>query len=314
MSKNVIICGRASKYLATQVADILGKSKAEFIDVEVTVFADKEFVPQITKSIRGKDVYVIQSTFQPYENLMEAIFLGDASMRASARSITLLSPYLCGGRQERKDKPRVPISAKAIARMIECEGHYNRIITMDLHADQIEGYFDIPVDNLYSSAILVPYLKNLNLSNLIIASPDSGGTKRANKYANLLGVEMVMCYKDRSKANEIKSMKLIGDVFGKDVVLVDDIWDTGNTLVTAANIMMEKGAKSVRAAVAHPVASGNAYNLIENSILLEIIVCNTIPLKEGERKRKITVLSTAELFADVIWRISTNESISSLFL
>ncbi len=314
MSKVVLIAGRASSYLATEIAGILGPKKADLINVDILTFSDKEFVPQITQSIRGKNVFIIQSTFEPVDNLIEAIFLGDAAMRGSAKSITFVNPYYGFGRQERKDKPRVPISAKVVAGMIEHEGHFNRVITMDLHADQIEGYFDIPVDNIYASAIFIPYIKSLNLPNLLIASPDTGGSKRANKYANWLDCEMVLCYKNREIANQVKTMTLIGDVRGKDVVLVDDIFDTGNTLIKASNLMIDNGARSVRGVITHPVMSGLSYEEIENSKFTEVVVCNTIPLQKGRPCSKIKVLTTANLFADVIWRISTNQSLSCLFL
>lgn len=315
MSKVVLLSGRATSYLAKEIAGILGPKKVELINVDVTVFSDKEFIPQISESIRGRNVFIIQSTFEPVENLFEAILLGDAAMRASSRTRTFINPYYGFGRQERKDKPRVPITAKVVAGMIENEGQFDRVITMDLHADQIEGYFNIPLDNLYASAIFVPYIESLNLPNLIVASPDTGGTKRVQKYLKLLDSEgMAMCYKNRISANKIDKMMLIGDVKNKNVVLVDDILDTGGTFVKASELIMEHGAKSVRGFITHPVMSGDSYELIENSKFTEIAFLNTVPLQKGRPSSKIKVLSTAKLFADVIERISRNESISSLFL
>ena len=263
------------------------------------------------ETVRGCDVFIIQSTFQPSDNLFELLLMIDAAKRASAKNITAVIPYFGFARQDRKDKPRVAIGAKLVSNLLVTAG-ITRIITMDLHADQIQGFFDMPVDHLYASSIFLPYLKGLNLPRLTMASPDMGGTKRANAYAKFLNCEMVICYKQRKKANVIESMTLIGDVEGKDIVLIDDIVDTAGTLTKAADLMMEKGASSVRAICTHPILSGKAYETIEKSKITELIVTDTIPLKSSSSK--IRVISVADLFADVLGKVHNFESISDHFL
>ncbi|WP_297703126.1 ribose-phosphate pyrophosphokinase [uncultured Eudoraea sp.] len=274
-------------------------------------FSDGEFQPSYEESIRGTRIFVIGSTNPSSENLMEMLLMLDAAKRASARHITAVIPYYGWARQDRKDKPRVPIAAKLIAKMLEAAGA-TRIVTMDLHADQIQGFFEKPVDHLFASTLFLPYLKGLNLDNLTIASPDMGGSKRAYAYSKALKSDVVICYKQRSKANVISHMELIGDVRDKNVVLVDDMVDTAGTLTKAADLMMERGAKSVRAITTHALLSGNAYEKIEKSQLLELIVTDSIPIKK--ESGKIRVLSCAELFADVMHRVHHNTSISSKFL
>jgi len=308
MTCNVqIFSGSASRYLASKIAKEYGKSLGNEI---VAKYSDGEFQPSFEETIRGSDVFIIQSTFAPSDNLMELLLMIDAAKRASAKQVVAVIPYYGFARQDRKDKPRVPIGAKLIANLLTAAG-VGRIITMDLHADQIQGFFDVPVDHMYASSIFVPYIKSLNLPNLIMASPDTGGTRRAGAYAKFLNCEMVICYKQRSKANEVGRMVLIGDVTGKDVVLVDDIIDTGGTITKAAKMMIEKGANSVRGCCTHPILSANAYKKIDESPFVEFIVSDTIPLKR--KSEKITVLSTAKLFADVIKRVSSHESISTHF-
>jgi ribose-phosphate pyrophosphokinase len=259
---------------------------------------------------RGSELFIIQSTFSPVDNLFELLLLIDAAKRASAHHIYAVIPYFGFARQDRKSKPRVAIGAKLVANLLSAAG-VDRVITMDLHSDQIQGFFDVPVDHLYASTIFVPYLSNLNLPNLIVASPDTGGTKRANAYAKFLNCDLVICYKQRVQPNKVGSMMLIGDVKGKDVVLLDDIIDTAGTISKAADLIMESGANSVRAMCTHPILSSNAIENIEKSSLIEVIVTDTIPLKQTSSK--ITVLSTADLFADVIHRNIRCESISTHF-
>jgi len=254
---------------------------------------------------------LVGSTNPSSENLMEMLLMLDAAKRASARHITAVMPYFGWARQDRKDKPRVPIAAKLVAKMLEVAGA-TRIITMDLHADQIQGFFEKPVDHLFASTLFLPYLKSLNLENLTIASPDMGGSKRAYAYSKALESDVVICYKQREKANIISHMELIGEVTGKNVVLVDDMVDTAGTLTKAADLMMERGALSVRAITTHAILSGNAYERIENSKLAELIVTDSIPLKQ--QSDKIRVIGCADLFADVMQRVHTNTSISSKFL
>jgi ribose-phosphate pyrophosphokinase len=261
----------------------------------------------LEESVRGAYVFIIQSTFTPADNLLELLLMIDAARRASAYKIAAVIPYFGFARQDRKDKPRVAIGAKLIANLIQNAGA-DRIITMDLHADQIQGFFDIPVDHLYSSSIFVPFINSLNLDNLVIASPDIGGSKRANTYSHFLHVPMVICHKYREKANVVSEMTVIGDVKGKNVIIVDDIIDTAGTLTKAADLMMSQGALSVRAFITHPVLSGPAYDRIVNSQLTELYVTDTIPLKKTHEK--IKVLTVADLFADVLQRVATNQSIS----
>lgn len=302
-----IFSGTASKYLAEKIANNYGKSLGK---ATLTRFSDGEFQPSYEETLRGSEVFIVQSTFAPSENLMELLLMIDAARRASARQIVAVIPYFGFARQDRKDKPRVSIGAKLVSNLLRAAG-VDRIVTMDLHADQIQGFFDVPVDHLYASAIFVPYLKKLNLENLAMASPDTGGTRRAASYAKVLNADLVICFKQRAKANVIERMTVIGDVEGKDIVLVDDIIDTAGTITKAADLMMENGAKSVRAVCTHPILSGNAIDKIENSSISQLIVADTIPLKR--ESSKITVLSTASLFADVIGRVHNYESISSHF-
>ena len=274
-------------------------------------FSDGEFQPSFEESIRGSRIFLIGSTQPSSENLMELLLMIDAAKRASARHITAVMPYFGWARQDRKDKPRVPIGAKLIAKLLETAGA-TRIITMDLHADQIQGFFEKPVDHLYASTIFIPYLESLNLSDLTIASPDMGGSKRAYAYSKFLKSDVVICYKQRKKANIISHMELIGNVEGKNVVLVDDMVDTAGTLTTAADLMMERGAKSVRAICTHPLLSGKAYDRIENSKLKELIISDSIPVKNNSKK--IKVLSTANLFAEVMKNVHNNKSINPFFI
>ncbi len=274
-------------------------------------YSDGEFQPSFEESIRGTRIFIIGSTNPGSENLMEMLLMIDAAKRASARHITAVMPYFGWARQDRKDKPRVPIAAKLVAKMLETAGA-TRIITMDLHADQIQGFFEKPVDHLFASTLFLPYLRGLNLDNLCIASPDMGGSKRAYAYSKALECDVVICYKQRAKANVISHMELIGDVKGKNVVLVDDMVDTAGTLTKAADLMMERGALSVRAITTHGLLSGNAYEKIENSKLSELIITDSIPVEHN--KKKIKVLGCADLFADVMHRVHHNTSISSKFL
>ncbi len=297
-----------SQQLAEKIADAYG---ADLGKVSFSRYSDGEFQPSFEESVRGSRVFIIGSTNPPSDNLMEMLLMLDAAKRASARHITAVMPYFGWARQDRKDKPRVPIGAKMVAKLLEAAGA-TRIITMDLHADQIQGFFEKPVDHLYASTIFLPYVKELELDDLTIASPDMGGSKRAYAYSKYLESEVVICYKQRKKANVISHMELIGDVTGRNVVLVDDMVDTAGTLTKAADLMMERGAKSVRAICTHALLSGNAYERIERSQLKELIVTDSIrPKQESE---KIKVLSCAELFADVMHRVNHNTSISSKFL
>ena len=274
-------------------------------------FSDGEFQPSFEESIRGSRIFLIGSTQPSSDNLMELLLMIDAAKRASARHITAVMPYFGWARQDRKDKPRVPIGAKLIAKLLETAGA-TRIITMDLHADQIQGFFEKPVDHLYASTIFIPYLESLNLSDLTIASPDMGGSKRAYAYSKFLKSDVVICYKQRKKANIISHMELIGNVEGKNVVLVDDMVDTAGTLTKAADLMIERGAKSVRAVCTHPLLSGKAYERIEKSQLKELIVSDSIPSKENSKK--IKVLSSAKLFAEVMKNVHSNKSINPFFI
>lgn len=307
-----LFSGTASTYLAEKIADYYGFPLG---DITFSSFSDGEMHPVINESVRGSYVFFIQSTFAPAANLMELLLTIDAAKRASAGYITAVIPYFGYARQDRKDKPRVPISAKLIANLLEAAG-VNRIMTMDLHADQIQGFFDIPVDHLKSEAIYTPFLQEQDLSNVIFASPDVGGVKRARTYAKLFNCNLVICDKYRKKANEIAGMTVIGDVTGADVILVDDLADTAGTLCRAADAIMEKGAKSVRALCTHPVLSGKAYDNIEKSKLQELIVCDTIPLDpvKSKKTKKIKQLSTAKLFARAIRNTHEHRSISALFV
>ncbi|MDT0539067.1 MULTISPECIES: ribose-phosphate pyrophosphokinase [Croceitalea] len=284
---------------------------AELGKVKFSRYSDGEFQPSFEESIRGARIFIIGSTNPSSENLMEMLLMIDAAKRASARHITAVMPYFGWARQDRKDKPRVPIAAKLVAKMLEAAGA-TRIITMDLHADQIQGFFEKPVDHLFASTLFLPYLKELGLDNLCVASPDMGGSKRAYAYSKALECDVVICYKQRAKANVISHMELIGDVTGKNVVLVDDMVDTAGTLTRAADLMMERGALSVRAITTHGLLSGNAYERIENSLLKELIITDSIPSEV--KSDKVKVLSCADLFSDVMNRVHHNTSISSKFL
>jgi len=279
--------------------------------INIQKFSDGEFQPIFLESIRGDYVFLVQSTNSPADNLMELLLMIDAAKRASAGYITAVIPYFGFARQDRKDKPRVAIGSKLIANMLTTAGA-NRVITMDLHAPQIQGFFDIPVDHLDSSAISIPYVQQLNLENLTFASPDVGSTSRVREVASYFGADMVICDKQRKRANEVASMTVIGDVQDRDVVLIDDIIDTGGTLTKSAAMLKEKGARSVRAFCTHPVLSGNAYEVINNSALEELLVCDTIPLRQ--KSPKIRVVEVADLFAVAIRNVYENRSITSLFI
>ncbi|MEZ4739122.1 MAG: ribose-phosphate pyrophosphokinase [Flavobacteriales bacterium] len=307
-----IFSGTATRYLSEKIAASSGERLGE---VTVSRFSDGEFQPSFEETVRGELVFVIQSTFPPSDNLFELLLMVDAAKRASAKRIVAVIPYFGFARQDRKDKPRVSIGAKLVANMLTAAG-VDRIMTMDLHADQIQGFFEVPVDHLFASSIFLPYIKDLGLKDLIMAAPDTGGTKRANAYAKHLSCDMAICYKQRKVANQIESMTVIGDVSGKDVVLVDDMIDTGGTLTKAADMMIEQGANSVRAVCTHAVLSGEAYDRIEKSALTELIVTDTIPLDPEKAKAttKIKQLTVAGLFGDVIKRVQSHESISSHFI
>ncbi|MGB3591736.1 MAG: ribose-phosphate pyrophosphokinase [Nonlabens sp.] len=299
---------RQSMDLAQAIARDYG---AQLGQVNFKTFSDGEFQPSFQETIRGRRVFLIGSTHPSSDHLMELLLMIDAAKRASARHITAVMPYFGWARQDRKDEPRVPIGAKMIAKILESAGA-TRIITMDLHADQIQGFFEKPVDHLFGSSLFIPYLKNLNLDNLTIASPDMGGSKRAYAYAKTLESDVVVCYKQRQKANVISHMELIGNVEGQNVVLVDDMVDTAGTLTKAADVMMERGARSVRAICTHAILSGNAYERVENSQLEELIVTDSIPLKRDSEK--IKVLGCASLFAGVMHSVQHNKSISDNFI
>ncbi|MAO36353.1 MAG: ribose-phosphate pyrophosphokinase [Zunongwangia sp.] len=302
-------------FSCTQSRDLAEKIAASYGiklgNVITSTYSDGEYQPSFEESVRGARLFIIGSTNPGADNLMEMLLMLDAAKRASARHITAVMPYFGWARQDRKDKPRVPIAAKMIASILETAGA-TRIITMDLHADQIQGFFEKPVDHLFASTVFLPYLRSLKLEDLTIASPDMGGSKRAYAYSKELESDVVICYKQREKANVISHMELIGDVTGKNVVLVDDMVDTAGTLTKAADLMIERGAKSVRAICTHPVLSGGAYERVENSKLSELIVTDSIPLRQ--KCDKIRVVSCAELFADVMQRVHGNRSISSKFL
>jgi len=302
-----IFSGRATLPLAKEIAKNYGVDLGNIILFE---FSDGEFIPSFEETVRGAKVFIIQSTPPPSDNLMELLLMIDAAKRASAAQIVAVMPYFGMARQDRKDKPRVPIGAKLVANMLTAAGA-TRIMTCDLHADQIQGFLEVPVDHLYASSIFIEHIRSLNLENLTIASPDMGGSKRANAYAKHLGCEMVICYKHRKKANEIGDMRVIGDVTGKHIVLVDDMVDTAGTLTSAADMMLKNGALSVRAVCTHPVLSGKAYERIANSQMLELIVTDTLPSKESP---KIKILSIATMFANVIKNVVANESISKNFI
>lgn len=303
-----IFSGRATSYLAERIASAYGEPLGE---VNYQQFSDGEMSPFIAESVRGHEVFLIQSTFPPSDNLMELLLMVDACRRASAKSVNVVIPYFGYARQDRKDKPRVAIAAKLHANLISAAGA-SRIMTCDLHADQIQGFFDIPVDHLDGAYIFVPYLKSLGLTNIMFASPDVGGIKRARSFAKFFDADLAVCDKHRKEANKIESMRLIGEVEGKDVVLVDDLVDTAGTICKAAALLKEKGASSVRAVCTHGVLSGKAYSNIDGSLLEELVITDTIPVKQ--ESNKIKVLTVSNLFAKAIRKIHDNESISSLFM
>ena len=303
-----LFSGAKSTYLAEKISKVYGKKLGA---ATLQKFSDGEISPEFNESVRGSDIFLIQSTFPPAENLLELLLMVDAAKRASVNSATIVVPYFGYARQDRKDKPRVSIASKLIANLFTAAGA-DRIVTMDLHADQIQGFFDIPLDHMDGTAVFVPYLQSLHLDNFIFASPDVGGVRRARAFANHFSADMVVCDKHRVRANQVASMQLIGNVKGRDVILVDDLIDTGGTICRAAALIMKKGATSVRAICTHPVLSGNAYENINNSKLEELVVTDTIPLKE--ESPKIKIISVATLFAQAIRKIHDNESISSLFL
>ena len=307
-NKIKIFSGRASIDIAEKIAKSYG---CELGKVEINNFSDGEFQPSYEETLRGKKVFIIQSTLPPADSLLEFLLMIDAAKRASAKEIIAILPYFGFARQDRKDKPRVPIGAKLIANLITSAGA-SRIMTMDLHADQIQGFFKIPVDHLFASTIFIPYIKSLKLKNLVIASPDIGGSKRANVYAKHLNCEMVICYKQRKKANVIEKIKIIGDINNKDVVIVDDMIDTAGTMAKASDLMKKNGANSIRAICTHPILSGNAYNNLEKSCIEELVVTDSLPI--SKKNKKIKVLSVAKLFADTIRNINLDKSISSQFI
>ena len=304
----LVFSGTKSQYLAEKICHSLDCPLGQ---LQITRFSDGEFSVSYEESIRGRDVFLVQSTFPPSDNFMELLLMIDAAKRASAHTINAVIPYFGWARQDRKDKPRVSIGAKLVADMLSVAG-VDRVITMDLHADQIQGFFDVPVDHLYASGVLLPYLQSLHLDNLVIASPDVGGSKRANTYAKYLGVPLVLCNKTRARANVVSSMQIIGDVKDKNVVIVDDIVDTACTITKAADLMKSCGATSVRACASHCVMSGPATDNVENSALEEIVFTDSIPYEKISTKVK--QISVADMFAETIRRVETNLSISSQYL
>jgi ribose-phosphate pyrophosphokinase len=304
----MVFSGTNSRYLAEKICQHLD---CPLGNMNITHFADGEFSVSYEESIRGRDVFLVQSTFPNSDNLMELLLMIDAAKRASAKSIIAVTPYFGWARQDRKDKPRVSIGAKLVADLLSVAG-IDRLITMDLHADQIQGFFDVPVDHLYASAVLLPYIKSLNLEDLVIATPDVGGSKRASTYSKYLNVPLVLCNKTRLKANVVESIQIIGDVKDKNVIIVDDMVDTAGTITKAADIMKEAGAKSVRAVASHCVMSGPASERVQNSSFEEITFTDSIPYTK--RCNKVKQLSIAKLFAETIRRVAENEQISSLYL
>lgn len=303
-----LFSGTSSRYLAEKIAEAYGKPLGA---ITIQRFSDGEISPYYDESIRGCDVFLIQSTFPPADNLMELLLMIDAARRASAKYVTVVMPYFGYARQDRKDKPRVAIAAKLVANLLSAAGA-DRLMTCDLHAGQIQGFFDFPVDHLDGSAIFAPYLEKLNLDNLVFAAPDVGGVGRARAFAKMFEADMVVCDKHRKRANEVAGMQVIGNVKDANVVIIDDIVDTAGTICRAAAVLKEKGARSVRAICTHPVLSGNAYDNINNSVLEELVVSDTIPLRQ--QSPKIKVLSVANLFATAIKKVHDYESISSLFI
>ena len=305
----MVFAGTKSRYLAEEICKELGCKLGQ---MNTTHFADGEFAVSYEESIRGKNVFLVQSTFPNSDNLMELLLMVDAAKRASAKSIVAVMPYFGWARQDRKDKPRVSIGAKLVADLLSVAG-IDRLITMDLHADQIQGFFDIPVDHLYASTIYVPFIKSLNIENLVIASPDIGGSKRAHTYAKHLDVPLVLCHKTREKANVVSNMSIIGDVKDKNILIVDDMADTAGTLCKAADLMMDNGARSVRAMVTHPVMSGKAIENVMNSKMAELIFTDSIPF-DTTKCPKVRVISVADMFAETIMQVYNHESISAKYL
>ena len=308
MSTVKIFSGSGSEEVAKKIANEFGKPLGKG---KLGKFSDGELSFRYTETVRGSDVYIIQSTVNGSDNLIELFLMIDAAKRASAKHVNVVIPYYGYARQDRKDKPRIAVSAKLMANLLTASGA-SRVVSCDLHAGQIQGFFDIPLDHLNGSSVFVPYVKKLNLENVIFASPDAGGTERVRDYAKYFDCEFVICDKTREKANEVKSVEVIGEVKDKDVIIVDDLIDTGGTIAMASNVIMDKGAKSVRAIITHPVLSGNAEENLENSSLIELVVTDSIPL--NIRNKKIKVLSIAGLFAKAIRKIHENESTSSLFI
>ena len=308
MSTVKIFSGSGSEEVAKKIANEFGKPLSKG---KLGKFSDGELSFRYTETVRGSDVYIVQSTVNGSDNLIELFLMIDAAKRASAKHVNVVIPYYGYARQDRKDKPRIAVSAKLMANLLTASGA-SRVVSCDLHAGQIQGFFDIPLDHLNGSSVFVPYVKKLNLENVIFASPDAGGTERVRDYAKYFDCEFVICDKTREKANEVKSVEVIGEVKDKDVIIVDDLIDTGGTIAMASNVIMDKGAKSVRAIITHPVLSGNAEENLENSSLIELVVTDSIPL--NIRNKKIKVLSIAGLFAKAIRKIHENESTSSLFI
>lgn len=304
----MVFSGTATKYLAEKICESLGCKLGQ---LQITKFSDGEFAVSYEESIRGRDVFLVQSTFPNSDNLMELLLMIDAAKRASARTINAVIPYFGWARQDRKDKPRVSIGAKLVADLLSVAG-VNRVITMDLHADQIQGFFDVPVDHLYGSGVIMPYLKSLNLEDMVIASPDVGGSKRANTYAKFFGCPLVLCNKTRARANVVASMQIIGDVENKNVVIIDDMVDTAGTITKAADLMKAAGAKTVRACASHCVMSGPASDRVQDSALEEIVFTDSIPYTK--RCAKVKQLSVADMFAEAIRRVIENKSISDLYI
>lgn len=303
-----VFSGTKSQYMAEEICKDLG---VELGKMNIQHFADGEFEVSFEESVRGCEVYLVQSTFPNSDNLMELLLMIDAAKRASAATIIAVIPYFGWARQDRKDKPRVSIAAKLVSDLLTAAG-VNRVITMDLHADQIQGFFNVPVDHLYASSVFIPYIKSLNLEDMVIATPDVGGAKRANSYAKFLNVPLVLCHKQRAKANVVESMTVIGDVKDKNVVLIDDMVDTAGTITKAADLMMEKGAKSVRGLASHAIMSDPASERVDNCAMTEMIFTNSIPMRH--ECKKATVISVAKLIADTIRRVHNNESISQQYL
>ena len=307
-SSSIVFSGTATRYLAEKICQSLGCPLGQ---LQITKFSDGEFAVSYEESIRGRDVFLVQSTFPNSDNLMELLLMIDAAKRASARTINAVIPYFGWARQDRKDKPRVSIGAKLVADLLSVAG-VNRVITMDLHADQIQGFFDVPVDHLYASGVILPYLQGLHLEDLVIASPDVGGSKRANTYAKYLGCPLVLCNKTRARANVVATMQIIGDVEGKNVVIVDDMVDTAGPITKAADLMKAAGVKTVRACASHCVMSGPASDRVQASALEEIVFTDSIPYTQ--RCAKVKQLSVADMFAEAIRRVINNESISNLYI